>query len=351
VLFRGCAADVTCRQLYIDALRQIAISPAVAALPAQARAIRTAIAPWRARDPRREQTVADGETQADAKIATVDARAAELAAWLASPSFVAAVQPSAPWGGGGGGSNDLSVTGTVTPGSSPVGGSHVWRLKVKNAGGGIAFGVVLDVQFSPNIVYGFGQVTRGTGCVPAGTGLHCIIDFLGPSAYDSSTGEVVIGTNVTGMGEVSLTATASFVESDPTPADNTLVLKANTPPVMTTPPVYTPPVVVRPVLGKAILLPARPVAGQRFTFSLPVTRSDTGARLLTGKMVCDPSVAGKVIKHVESFKAGKARLSFVVPMTAKGKLLKVKLEITASGHTAGRTFTYAVRGPRSVPTS
>ena len=86
---RGCVADATCRQLYVDALRQIAASPAIAALPAQARAIRAAIAPWRALDPRREQTVAEGEAQADAKIATMEARPAELAAWLASPSFVA----------------------------------------------------------------------------------------------------------------------------------------------------------------------------------------------------------------------------------------------------------------------
>ena len=100
---------------------------------------------------------------------------------------------------------------------------------------------------------------------------------------------------------------------------------------------------MRPVLGKPVGVPAKPVAGKRFTFSLPVTRSDTGALLLTGKMDCDPSVAGKVIRHAESFKAGKARLSFVVPKTAKGKLLKVKIKITASGQTAGRTYTYAVR--------
>ncbi len=173
VLFRGCVLDATCRQLYIDALREIAASPAVAALPAEARAIRAAIARWRARDPRREQTVADGEGQADAKIATIDARPAELAAWLASPSFVEAIEWSAP------GVGDLSVTGTVTPASSPVGGSHVWRLQVKNSGEGTASGVVLDVQFSPNMVYGFSQLTRGTGCVPAGAGLHCILDLFG----------------------------------------------------------------------------------------------------------------------------------------------------------------------------
>ena len=90
-------------------------------------------------------------------------------------------------------------------------------------------------------------------------------------------------------------------------------------------------------------MPAKPVAGRQFTFSLPVTRSDTGAPLLTGKMACAPSVAGKAIRHTESFKAGKARLSLVVPKTAKGKLLKVKITITASGQTAGRTYTYAVR--------
>ena len=37
--------------------------------------------------------------------------------------------------------------------------------------------------------------------------------------------------------------------------------------------------------------------------------------------------------HTDSFKAGNARLSFVVPKTAKGKLLKIAVEITASGQT------------------
>src|SRR5262249_763121 len=39
-LMRHCAADPTCRALYVDALRQIADNPDVAALPANARAIR-----------------------------------------------------------------------------------------------------------------------------------------------------------------------------------------------------------------------------------------------------------------------------------------------------------------------
>ena len=56
-----------------------------------------------------------------------------------------------------------------------------------------------------------------------------------------------------------------------------------------------------------------------------------------------PVGGGKVLRHTDSFKAGKARLSFVVPKTAKGKLLKVEIKITASGQTASRTYTYAVR--------
>ena len=268
-------------------------------------------------------------TAAPLREGTYDARSA-------SPSFVVVIEWSPP------GVADLSVTGTVTPASSPVGGSHVWRLQVKNSGAGTASGVVLDVQFSPNMVYGFSQVTRGTGCVPAGAGLHCVLDLLGASGDDSST-EVVIGTNVTGVGEVSLTATASYAATDPKPADNTLVLTANSPPVVAPQKPLTPPRVVQPLLGKPVGVPTKPVAGQRFTFSLPVTRSDTGALMLTGTMICNPSVAGKVIGHADSFKAGKARLSFVVPKTAKGKLLKVKVKITASDQTASRMYTYAVR--------
>ena len=44
-------------------------------------------------------------------------------------------------------------------------------------------------------------------------------------------------------------------------------------------------------------------------------------------MICDPSVAGKVLPHSELFKGGQARLSFAVPRSAKGKALKVKVTI------------------------
>ena len=78
-------------------------------------------------------------------------------------------------------SNDLVVTATVDRTSASVGGSYVWRINVTNAGGGIAFGVNVDVAMSANLVYGFSQVNRGNGCTPAATAGHytCNLDILG----------------------------------------------------------------------------------------------------------------------------------------------------------------------------
>jgi hypothetical protein len=102
------------------------------------------------------------------------------------------------------------------------------------------------------------------------------------------------------------------------------------------------PVAAQPVFGAATIVPARPVAGKKLLFTLGVRRSDTGAPLTTGRMTCEPSVAGVVLKHTESFASGKARLSLVVPKTAKGKLLKVRVTITWGGETAKKVVTYRV---------
>lgn len=104
-----------------------------------------------------------------------------------------------------------------------------------------------------------------------------------------------------------------------------------------------PPVVVKPVIGTPVIAPTVPVAGKRLTVTFAVTRSDDGQPLTSGTMVCDPSVAGKVIAHAESFKSGTARLSFLVPKTAKGKLLKVKLTIKTETQSATRIATFRVK--------
>jgi hypothetical protein len=106
---------------------------------------------------------------------------------------------------------------------------------------------------------------------------------------------------------------------------------------------------VTPVIDEATTAPARPLSGKRFTISFRVTRSDTGAPLLRGRMVGAPSVAGKLIKHAESFKAGTARVSFVVPASATGRLLTVKVTIVSGGRSATRVTSFRVLRGTPLP--
>lgn len=112
--------------------------------------------------------------------------------------------------------------------------------------------------------------------------------------------------------------------------------------VLPAPPAPTPSA-YKPVIGAPVTTPKIALAGKRFTVAFPVTRSDTSEPLMTGKMVCDPSVAGKVITHAESFKGGTAKLSFTVPKTAKGKLVKVKVTIKAGSGAATKVATFKVK--------
>jgi hypothetical protein len=109
--------------------------------------------------------------------------------------------------------------------------------------------------------------------------------------------------------------------------------------------------------------PRYPVAGKQFTvrFAVQVKKQETATvvhigtgetstetlvmwkPLTGGSMACNPSVAGKTIPHAESLKAGIAKLSFLVPKTAKGRQLKVKVTITAEGKTATKLATFRVR--------
>jgi hypothetical protein len=251
--------------------------------------------------------------------------------------------PPPPSGGGGGGASsvaDLRLTGAVEPASAPVGGTITWRLRVgDDKTYGPATGVYVDVELPAGVALVSAQTDRGPGCASTGERkLRCSLDWLSSGV---PYGNLTLVTTVTAAGELVLTATVGYAAADPSPADNTLVLTANTPTV----PAPAPPAVVKPkpVFGKALAQPARPLAGKRFTFTLAVKRSDTGVPLKTGKMVCDPSVAGKLLKHVESFHAGRVRVSFVLPKTAKGKLLKIKLTIVSGGQAATKVVSYKVR--------
>lgn len=110
----------------------------------------------------------------------------------------------------------------------------------------------------------------------------------------------------------------------------------------TTPITTTPAAPVKPVIGAPTTTPGKAVAGRRFTVSFPVTRNDTGAPLASGKMVCYPSVEGKVIPHAESFTGGTAKLAFTIPKIAKGKQLKVKVTVTLGSQSTTKIATFKV---------
>lgn len=113
-------------------------------------------------------------------------------------------------------------------------------------------------------------------------------------------------------------------------------------PAATPAPPVAPKPAVRPVISSATLIPARPVAGSRLTVSFRVRRSDTGAPLRDGRMICDPSLDGRVITHSESFAAGIAKLSFLVPGRAKGRRIRITLTIRTGDRAATRTQTIRI---------
>jgi hypothetical protein len=99
---------------------------------------------------------------------------------------------------------------------------------------------------------------------------------------------------------------------------------------------------VKPVIGAPTMVPTKPSAGKRFTVSFKITRSDSGARLTTGRLTASSTVGGKTIAHTASFKRGVARVSLVIPAGDAGKLLRVKVKLASGGTWATRLATYRV---------
>lgn len=104
----------------------------------------------------------------------------------------------------------------------------------------------------------------------------------------------------------------------------------------------------RPVIAKPVAAPAQPAAGKPFTVSFRVTRSDNGKPFLRGTMTGDPSVAGRAVKHTESFRAGTARVSLAVPANAIGKTLRVSVAIRDGATKVTRVATYRIQGRPSL---
>ena len=244
--------------------------------------------------------------------------------------------PTGGGGGGGGGASvpDLSV-GLVANGSVFAPGAEadlVATVTNRGGAGSLQTHLLIDLPSTMTLL-GPPAYDRGSGC-SGSQKIDCNLDYI-PNG-DST--KVVFAVRVSGSGAQQITATASS-DREANPADNsaTLTLQVTAPQAP-----LAPPSVAKPVFGKPLTQPLVPVAGKRFTFTLAVKRSDTGAPLRTGRMVCDPTVAGKPVKHVESFTGGKARLSLLVPKAAKGKQIKIKIKIVSGSQSTTKVVTYKV---------
>ena len=95
----------------------------------------------------------------------------------------------------------------------------------------------------------------------------------------------------------------------------------------------------RPDLGTR---PSRPRAGTQFTVSLAVTRSDTGRPITSGTVGCRVLAAGAKVPATGRVAGGSAQCAFVVPRTAKGKVLRGTISVRLGGKTVARDFSFVV---------
>jgi hypothetical protein len=85
--------------------------------------------------------------------------------------------------------------------------------------------------------------------------------------------------------------------------------------------------------------PASPVAGRTFTLRLVVTRSDTGAVLQNGQVVCvGRSGTVRLTATVHRVSGGAATCTFQIPKKAKGKRFTGSDTIVFEGQKASRSF-------------
>ena len=103
-----------------------------------------------------------------------------------------------------------------------------------------------------------------------------------------------------------------------------------------------PPPAVKPMIGKPKATPAAPMAGKKFTVRFPVTSSVDKKPLKTGTAECKTTVAGKTVRHTHTFKGGVLKATVKIPKAAKGKKLRIAVQVTAD-KTTRKVFTFKVK--------
>ncbi len=102
-----------------------------------------------------------------------------------------------------------------------------------------------------------------------------------------------------------------------------------------------PPVVL--TAGVPIAVPGRPVSGQPFTVSLPVTRSDTQGPLTGGGIVsCTAQVGTRPIAARGRFAGGLPRCAMKVPPKSTGKTLRGTMTVVFQGKGVKKRFAFRV---------
>lgn len=99
---------------------------------------------------------------------------------------------------------------------------------------------------------------------------------------------------------------------------------------------------LRLVAKRFSLTPSRPQAGRALTARLVAARSDTGAVVRGGRVVCSASVAGSRIAGRGRFVGSEARCVWQIPSSARGKRLTGSIAVVFEGRRATRSFAATV---------
>lgn len=92
-----------------------------------------------------------------------------------------------------------------------------------------------------------------------------------------------------------------------------------------------------------VTTPGRPRAGKAFAIDLPVTRSDTGRAITSGAVSCRVFAAEKHVAATGRVVRGAGRCTFVVPASARGKVLRGTVTVRSGGTSVAAEFSYVVR--------
>ena len=99
------------------------------------------------------------------------------------------------------------------------------------------------------------------------------------------------------------------------------------------------PAPVRLSVVSMTVAPRRPRAGKSLVVRLAVSRTDTRARVTTGQVACSARVGGKPVRRVGAgFRSGAAQCGWVLPASARGKLVSGSIKVTQGRLSVSRTF-------------